>query len=127
MTTLRNYYLECAEMEKTKELIRVGLDSPKLFKRSCWNSAVKVMEYLCKKFPDQIGAQDRGPGREKYYAKVAITDERLRKWALSYKYHNGDMIYLEDVLPELQEISKQKGIPINNAKILDEFRNQQNA
>lgn len=71
------------EIEEIKELIRVGFDKPKLYKRSVWNKAVKIMEFLCN-LDSRVSRCDFGPGLEKYFS-LHTTETSIATWAELYK------------------------------------------
>lgn len=73
--------------EEVIESIKVGLKKPKLYKRSVWNKAVKVMEFLVTK-TNEIEKTYLGSGLEKYRANVEITDDKLIEWANIYNKQN---------------------------------------
>jgi hypothetical protein len=65
---------------KTQEIIetiKIGFDKPKLYKRSIWNKAVKVMEFLSDNANGEITRTNLGSGLEKYKAEVEVNDEQL--------------------------------------------------
>ena len=113
---------EVQEMCTTEiiDLIFAGLDKPKLYKRSVWNKAVKVMEFLADNTNGEVTRKDKGRGLEKYEASNAT--KRVRVWALMYKRKIGAPLYFSDVLPELRIISKEIGVKINQGNaVLDEY------
>lgn len=71
------------EVTEVVELIRIGFSKPKLYKRSIWNKAVKVMEVLVTQ-TNEIEKTHLGSGLEKYRANVEITDNKLIEWANIY-------------------------------------------
>lgn len=75
-------------LQEVIEIIRIGFDKPKLYKRSVWNKTVKVMEFLSDNTNGEIVRTNLGSGLEKYRAEVAVTDEKLSAWALAYNKNN---------------------------------------
>lgn len=71
-------------MDEVKESIIVGLGKPKLYKRSVWNKAVKVMEFLSDNTTEVI-RKNMGPGLEKYQSLVKVDEAKLNQWADAYK------------------------------------------
>ena len=71
-------------MDEVKESIIVGLGKPKLYKRSVWNKAVKVMEFLSDNTTEII-RKNMGPGLEKYQSLVKVDEAKLNQWADAYK------------------------------------------
>lgn len=65
------------------ELIKIGLNKPKFYKRSVWNKSVKVMRFLsC--HTDDVRETNFGEGLEKYETTVELTNDKLASWALMY-------------------------------------------
>lgn len=102
------------------ELIKVGFERPKWYKRSVWNKAVKVMEYLSDNTDGEIVRTNSGGGDVKYVATVEVTDDKLMEWAVSYKRSLG--FPLSDALPELIRIAEALGVRVNNGAVLIEYR-----
>lgn len=103
--------------------IRVGLDKPKLYKRSVWNKAVKVMEFLTEN-TKQVIRLNTSSGLEKYKSLVETTDEQLAIWALAYKRTIGVPILFSEVVPELNSIARDLGVNVNNGVVLTEYFNR---
>lgn len=66
------------------ELIKVGFDKPRLYKRSVWNKAVKVMEFLADNTNGEITRTHSNLGLEKYTTKN-MTDSKIHSWAVTYQ------------------------------------------
>lgn len=71
------------EIDEIKQLIKIGFDKPKLYKRSVWNKAVKIMEFICS-IDSRVERCDFGPGLEKY-CSLHATDTAIKVWAEMYK------------------------------------------
>ena len=71
------------EVTEIIEVIKVGFDKPKLYKRSVWNKAVKVMEYLVD-HTTEVVRTNMGAGLEKYKPLTVLTEDKLYSWALAY-------------------------------------------
>ena len=106
------------------EAIKIGFDKPKLYKRSVWNKAVKVMEFLSDNTNGEIVRTNLGLGLEKYKSEVEITDEQLAIWALAYKRSLGFPILLEEAVPELERLVRELGGKVNNGNVLVEYFNR---
>ena len=76
------------DLRDVTESIRIGFGKPKLYKRSVWNKAVKVMEFLSDNTDGEIVRTNLGSGLEKYRAEVEVTAEKLHTWALTYNKNN---------------------------------------
>lgn len=76
------------KLQEVMSLIKIGFDKPKFYKRSVWNKAVKVMEFLSDNTNGEITRTNLGLGLEKYRAEVEVTNEKLASWALAYNKNN---------------------------------------
>lgn len=103
------------------ELIKVGFERPKWYKRSVWNKAVKVMEYLSDNTNGEIVRTNSGGGDVKYVATVEVTNDKLMEWAVSYKRSLGLPLSIVETLPELTRIAKELGVKVNNALVVKEY------
>lgn len=65
-------------------LIKIGFDQPKFYKRSVWNKAVKVMEFLSDNTEGQVYRYDYGKGKAKYSTNIYLTERQLNIWANLY-------------------------------------------
>lgn len=104
------------------ELIKVGFERPKWYKRSVWNKAVKVMEYLSDNTNGEIVRTNSGGGDVKYVATVEVTNDKLMEWAVSYKRSLGFPLSVVETLPELTRIAEDLGVRVNNGAVLIEYR-----
>ena len=75
-------------LQEVIEIIKIGFNKPKLYKRSVWNKTVKVMEFLSDNTNGEIVRTNLGSGLEKYRAEVDVTNEKLTAWALAYSKNN---------------------------------------
>ncbi len=107
-------------IQEVIDIIKIGFDKPKLYKRSVWNKAVKVMEFLTEN-TKQIVRTNSGSGLEKYKSSVAVTDEQLAIWALQYKRFIGAPILLSEVFPELRRIARELNVAPNGREVLTEY------
>lgn len=69
---------------ETMQLIRIGLDRPKHYKRSVWNQAKRVMDYLSTNSDGEIYPYDRGEGNGQFATVSRLSEENLRRWAIKY-------------------------------------------
>lgn len=107
----------------TKEIIEsinIGFCQPKFYKRSVWNKAVKVMEYLSDNTNGEVSRHNFGPGKGKY-TSTGITPYKLEIWALKYKMHIGEPLTMLDVVPAMEELSKELGVPTKSGEVFIEF------
>lgn len=104
------------------ELIKVGFERPKWYKRSVWNKAVKVMEYLSDNTNHEVIRTYFGGGGVKYLATVEVTNEKLMEWAVSYKRSLGLPLSVVEMLPELTRIAEDLDVSVNNGAVLIEYR-----
>lgn len=110
-------------MNEVMGLIRVGFDKPKFYKRSVWNSAIKVMDFLVVKTGGEISQCNKGPGMEKYTTRVVIDERSLYRWAYLYKSSNEKLTY-RDMRPEIDRIAKDMGLPVTSRKVLTAYFQQ---
>lgn len=103
------------------ELIKVGFERPKWYKRSVWNKAVKVMEFLADNTNHEVIRTYFGGGNVKYAATVEVTNDKLMEWALNYKRSLG-LLSVVEALPELTRIAEDLGVRVNNGAVLIEYR-----
>lgn len=77
---------------ETMNLIRIGLDKPKHYKRSVWNQAKRVMDYLSENSDGEIYPFNKGEGNGQFATVSRLSDENLRRWAIKYlkslRYNN---------------------------------------
>ena len=104
--------------------IKVGFDKPMLYKRSVWNKAVKVMEFLSDNTGGEIVRTNSGGGLEKYRAGVEVNDEQLAVWALAYKRSLGLPIMVEEALPELERIARELKTGTSDPSVVTEYFNR---
>lgn len=109
------------KIQEIIETIKIGFDRPKLYKRSVWTKAVKIMEFLADNTNGEIVRTNLGNGLEKYKAEVEVNAEQLAIWALVYKRSLGVPILLDDVLPELERIARELGVAVNNGVVIIEY------
>lgn len=103
-------------------LIKIGFDRPKYYKRSTWNKAVKVMNYLVENTNGEVQKIHTGFGLAKYNTKVKITKEKINEWANQYKRSLD--IPVVAAIPELKEIAKNMNLPVNDGRVLREYFNK---
>ena len=72
-------------MEEIINSIRIGFCQPKFYKRSVWNKALKVMNWLVKNTNGEVFEQDFGRGKGKFATRKDVNDATLREWATKYK------------------------------------------
>lgn len=111
------------ELNEIMDAIKIGFDKPRLYKRSVWNKAVKVMEFLSDHTNGEIVRTGAGNGFEKYASKVEVNDEQLSIWAAKYKRSLGFPIRISEAMPELNRIARNLGVKVNNGKVLIEYAN----
>lgn len=107
------------ETNEIKNLIEVGFNKPKLFKRSIWNKAVKIMDFLVEVTNGEVTQKDMGPGLEKYSA--SNIEDRIPLWTLLYKRHIGGTITVDDAAPELEMIAQEMGLKRNHGRVSMEY------
>lgn len=105
-------------------LIKVGFDKPGLYKRSVWNKAIKVMEFLSDTTNGEVVRIASGFGLEKYKATVGVDEEKLSLWALSYLRNVGEPICLLDAAPEFNKIARELNTQPCDAKVYQEYFNR---
>lgn len=99
------------EKEDVMALISIGFCQPKFYKRSTWNKAKKIMEFLCEN-TDEVIRHDFGPGKGKY---LSTGDVKTEEWAILYLKSKGT--FRENV-HRLERLSNKYGIKINNRNSL---------
>lgn len=72
-------------IQETVDLIFIGFCKPQFYKRSVWNKAVRILEFLCDNTDGAVFRHDFGNGRQKYDSIVPRTTEQVTKWAYLYK------------------------------------------
>lgn len=112
------------KLKEIIELIKIGFDKPKLYKRSVWNKTVKVMEFLSDNTNGEVVRTYFGSGLEKYRTKVEVNEEQLTIWALSYKRSLGFPILVGEAVPELERIARELGVKVNEGVVITEYFNR---
>lgn len=110
-------------IEEIKDSIRIGFGKSKMYKRSVWNNAVKVMEFLSDT-TKEVTRTYNGDGLEKYIPAVELTDEQVTIWALSYKRSLGLPIYVHEAVPELERIARELGVKPCDGIVVTEYFNR---
>lgn len=72
-------------IQETVDLIFIGFCKPQFYKRSVWNKAVRILEFLCDNTDGAVFRHDLGNGKQKYDSIVPRTMEQVTKWAYLYK------------------------------------------
>lgn len=72
-------------IQETVDLIFIGFCKPQFYKRSVWNKAVRILEFLCDNTDGAVFRHDFGNGKQKYDSIVPRTTEQVTKWAYLYK------------------------------------------
>lgn len=72
-------------IQETVDLIFIGFCKPQFYKRSVWNKAVRILEFLCDNTDGAVFRHDFGNGKQKYDSIVPRTMEQVTKWAYLYK------------------------------------------
>lgn len=110
------------DVKEIMQVIAVGFCQPKLYKRSVWNKAKKVMEFLCDNTDGEVVRYNFGPGMGKYMSKCDIQKKTL-EWALLYKKSIRPLTVTE-TLPLMERVAEEMGLDVNNEKVLVEFFNR---
>jgi len=69
---------------ETQDYILIGFCQPKFYKRSVWNKAVKVMEWLSDNTNGEVVRYDYGRGKGKYSTTLSLNTENVNRWANLY-------------------------------------------
>lgn len=117
------YNFSAMETNEIAKSIKIGLDKPKYYKRSVWNTAEKIMEVLLQKNTD-IRRVYRTNGNEKYASNVPVTEEQLNIWAMQYKKAVGEKVYVSDCISALNRIAVDLHTKVNDGRVLTEFNNR---
>ena len=72
-------------IQETVDLIFIGFCKPQFYKRSVWNKALRILEFLCDNTDGAVFRHDFGNGKQKYDSIVPRTMEQVTKWAYLYK------------------------------------------
>jgi hypothetical protein len=99
--------------------IQIGFCQPKFYKRSVWNKAKKVMEFLCDNTNGEVVRHNFGPGMGKYTSECDVPSKTL-EWALLYKKSLAPLT-VTDALPLMEQVAEDMGLNVNNGKVLVEF------
>lgn len=75
-------------IQEVIDLIKIGFEKPKHYKRSVWNKATKVMEFLADNTNGEVIRTYLGSGLEKYKTEATLTDAKLIAWATAYNKNN---------------------------------------
>lgn len=111
------------KVSEAKELITIGFGQPKLYKRSVWNKAIKIMNVLVEK--GKVVRCNNGPGLEKYTTAEPITERGIAILALDYIRTLGVPTFtVEEAVPELEQIAEELGVKVNNGIVLSEYFNR---
>lgn len=103
------------ELQEVKNLIRMGFEDPRFFKRSTWTKIERIMQYLTNK-----GCIKENVGNTKFktlYGGSPLESD-VQNWAVMYMRSP----FVEH-LNELKKISKDLGLPLNDGRVLKEFMN----
>ena len=106
---------------KTKEiqqLIGIGLSKPKWYKRSVWNKAEKVMNFLCEKYPTEVVRVEAINGDREFVAK----HYQPIKWAIAYKKFIGEVILVTEAYEYMQVIAEERGLRPNSSEVFNLYK-----
>ena len=102
-------------LDELKNLIRMGFEDPRFFKRSTWTKIEQIMQYLVNK-----GCVKENNGNVKYRTLYGGTpvESDIQKWAELYMKSP----FVEH-LDGLKATAKSLGLPLNDGRVLKEFMN----